>query len=111
MPPFLRCSDVFLLCGSRLLLNMPSSRERSGAIPLRNHQESAMACRIGMSTDVPAREREFGHKARILHTGLTYEEANTLEHRERTVCGSHCQGRTGGRYVAGRVWSVYRMDW
>ena len=70
-----------------------------------------MACRIGMSTDVPAREREFGHRARILRTGLTYEEANALEQRERERCGSHCQGQAGGRYVPGRVWCVYRMDW
>lgn len=78
-----------------------------------------MGCRIGMATDVADRVRrlkdtnEVPAEAtyRTLRSGMTYEEANTYENTARTNCGPHCQGHAGGGYVAGRVWSVYRIDW
>lgn len=70
-----------------------------------------MGCRIGMSHDVPSRERAWGHQAVILANGLTYDEATEMEARERTACGHMCQGREGGPRLPGRIYSVYRMDW
>lgn len=70
-----------------------------------------MSCRIGMSTNVPERERHWGHKARIIASGLTYDEATAREKSERSACGTHCQGDVGGPRKAERVYSVYRMDW
>ena len=72
-----------------------------------------------MATDVVARVtrlKAFGvvpeaATYKTLDTGLTYAEANARESARRTLCGSHCQGSPGGQYVAGRVWSVYRIDW
>ena len=78
-----------------------------------------MACRIGMATDVARRVQELKDQRvvpskatyRTLVSHLTYDEANAEETKRRTACGPHCQGRTGGGYVAGRAWSVYRIDW
>lgn len=78
-----------------------------------------MACRIGMATDVDARVIEL-QKAyavpptatyRILATGLTYGEATRKEAVHRANCGQHCKGTLAGKRVAGRIWSVYRIDW
>ncbi|MCY4555136.1 MAG: hypothetical protein OXF79_01830 [Chloroflexi bacterium] len=78
-----------------------------------------MACRIGMATDVAARVQALKDAGtvpqratyRTLSSGWTYKEANAEEIRKRTACGAHCAGSAGGGYVAGRVWSVYRIDW
>ena len=70
-----------------------------------------MACRIGMSSNVPERESAWGHTATIIARGLTYDEATAREQRERANCGAHCQGADGGPRLPGRVYSVYRMDW
>ena len=76
-----------------------------------------MACRVGMATDVAARVQRLKDDRivpvratyRTIESGLTYKQANAREQaiRERTGCA----GRSGGGYVAGRVWSVYRIDW
>ena len=47
----------------------------------------------------------------ILCSGLTHEEATAEEAARRTECGPFCEGRLGGAYKAGNVWSVYRIDW
>ncbi len=78
-----------------------------------------MACRIGMATDVAARVRQLKDEGTVpkeatwqtLKSGLDYREANEQEADLRAACGSHCQGRAGGEYKDGRVWSVYRVDW
>lgn len=78
-----------------------------------------MACRIGMATNVAARVQQLKDAGivpriasyRILSSGLTYSEANQAEVSARQACGAHCQGQSGGGYVSGRVWSVYRIDW
>lgn len=78
-----------------------------------------MGCRIGMATNVAARIRQLKDDKlvpeyatyRTLASDLTYGEANARENTSRTNCGAHCQGSAGGGYVAGRVWSVYRVDW
>ena len=78
-----------------------------------------MGCRIGMATNVADRVRELKdaeivpEKAtyRTLASGLTYSEANAKEVSARSICGSHCEGAAGGGYKAGKVWSVYRIDW
>ena len=78
-----------------------------------------MGCRIGMATDVAARVRQLKddgtvpEKAtyRTVKSDLTYSEANEKEIELRDKCGSHCEGRAGGGYKSGRVWSVYRIDW
>ena len=78
-----------------------------------------MACRIGMATNVARRvqqlkdERLVPSRAvyRTLVSGLTYEQANAEETRRRNACGPRCQGKTGGRDIPGKVWSVYRIDW
>ena len=44
----------------------------------------------------------------ILHTGLTYSEANAKEKEEATARG--CYNQAGGGYVDGRVWSVYYVS-
>ena len=72
-----------------------------------------------MATNVAERVKELKGKRivpqratyRTLDTGLTYREANTKEIRLRNACGAHCDGSPGGGYKAGRVWSVYRIDW
>ena len=84
-----------------------------------HHGSCVMACRIGMSTNVTNRVRELKDEGkvpenaslRILARDLTYEEANARETSARTACGPHCAGQSGGDYKAGRVWSVYRLDW
>ena len=78
-----------------------------------------MGCRIGMATDVASRVQELKNNGtvpndatyRTLASRLTYGEANARENTSRANCGTHCQGSAGGGYVAGRVWSVYRIDW
>ena len=78
-----------------------------------------MACRIGMATKVAARVQELKNQGvvpvwasyRTLASNLTYNEANDNEASQRRLCGAHCQGSPGGGFVAGRVWSVYRIDW
>ncbi len=78
-----------------------------------------MGCRIGMATNVAARVQELkdekvvphGATYRTLASGLTYSEANAKEVSARNACGSRCEGSAGGGYKAGRVWSVYRIDW
>ncbi len=78
-----------------------------------------MGCRIGMATNVANRVGQLeadgtvpsGAACKTLASGLTYEKATEMEVRERAACGQHCQGSAGGGYVAGRVWSVYRIDW
>lgn len=72
-----------------------------------------------MATDVAQRVAElqmsglvpYHARHRTLKSDLTYDEANSYEAVARTNCGAHCQGQTGGGYVSGRVWSVYRIDW
>ena len=78
-----------------------------------------MGCRIGMATNVANRVKDLKDQGtvpskatyRTLKSDLTYKEANTEEIKRRTACGSTCDGKAGGGYVAGRVWSVYRIDW
>ena len=78
-----------------------------------------MGCRIGMATNVADRVDELKDDGtvpqhatyRTLVSGLTYEEANAEEQERREKCGSHCEGACRRRYVAGSVWSVYRIDW
>lgn len=78
-----------------------------------------MGCRIGMATDVAARVSELWAEEKvpehaeyeILNTGLTYDDANFEEGWRRAECGDHCEGHSGGEYVPGLVWSVYRIDW
>ncbi len=78
-----------------------------------------MGCRIGMATDVASRIRELKDSGtvperatyRTTDSGLTYSQANAKEIERRSACGRHCAGSAGGGYVAGRVWSVYRIDW
>lgn len=78
-----------------------------------------MGCRIGMATDVPKRVKELKDakvvperaRYRTLASALTYSEANAREVSARSACGPHCAGAAGGGYKAGRVWSVYRLDW
>ena len=78
-----------------------------------------MACRIGMATDVASRVSQLKAQGtvperatyRTLASGLTYDEANAREQESRQNCGRHCQGQAGGPYKAGKVWSVYRIDW
>ncbi len=78
-----------------------------------------MACRIGMATNVAARVRKLKDEKKVperatyktLDSDLTYKEANTKEAERIAACGSHCKGHPGGGYVAGRKWSVYRIDW
>ena len=77
-----------------------------------------MACRIGMANNVANRVKQLKDQGivpsratyRTLVSGLTYERANAEEARRRDACGPRCQGQAGGGYVAGRVWSVYRVD-
>ena len=78
-----------------------------------------MACRIGMATNVARRVQQLKDERSVPSTGvyrtrvsgLTYEQANAEETKRRTACGPRCQGQTGGGYVPGKVWSVYRIDW
>lgn len=69
-----------------------------------------MACRIGMSTDPQERIRSWknneGHThSKILASGLAYSQTQVRETREASSRGYRHSG--GGRFVAGRVWSVY----
>ena len=69
-----------------------------------------MACRIGMSTNPQERIRRWknteGHThSKILASGLTYRQAQARETQEARSRG--CRHSGGGRFVAGRVWSVY----
>lgn len=71
-----------------------------------------MACRIGMSTNPQERIRHWknaeGHThSKILASGLTYRQAQERETSEARSRG--CQHSGGGRFVAGRVWSVYYL--
>ena len=78
-----------------------------------------MGCRIGMATDVRSRVAALKAAGRVpdratyrtVSRNLTYKEANELENRMRTQCGSHCQGSPGGGFKPRRVWNVYRIDW
>lgn len=99
----------------------PAARSAAGAVAYQTNHAGGrvMACRIGMATDVAARVRDLKRDGmvpshatyRTLETGLTYQEANDREVARRAACGSHCEGNPGGGFVAGRVWSVYRIDW
>ena len=78
-----------------------------------------MGCRIGMATNVEARVQELkaqglvpkSARVRTLHIDLTYSRAMDYEKAERNLCGPECKGHVGGKYVSGRSWSVYRIDW
>ena len=78
-----------------------------------------MGCRIGMATDVIERIKKLkaerkvppDAKHQVLKSNLTYKQASILEDSKRDQCGPHCQGHVGGLYKAGKVWSVYRLDW
>lgn len=78
-----------------------------------------MGCRIGMATNVADRVNALKQSGdvpedatyRTLTDGLTYEDATDYEVAARKRCGDHCEGHAGGGYVAGRVWSVYRVNW
>ena len=78
-----------------------------------------MACRIGMATNVAKRVQQLKEQGQVpsratyrtLVSGLTYDQSNAEEVKRRNSCGPPCQGQAGGGYVAGRVWSVYRVDW
>lgn len=78
-----------------------------------------MPCRIGMATNVASRVSQLRKDGVVpqsatyttLESGMTYSEANEREVERRNECGAHCKGSAGGGYVAGRVWSVYRIDW
>ena len=78
-----------------------------------------MGCRIGMATDVADRVKELKKQGLVppdayhivLAMGLTYEDANRMERRERQACGPHCEGSAGGGFVDGNCWSVYRINW
>ena len=71
-----------------------------------------MACRVGMSTDPQERIQHWkdkeGHThSKILARRLTYEAAQIREEKEAKV--RRCRFSPGGRYVSGRVWSVYHV--
>ena len=51
-------------------------------------------------------EEGYTH-SKILASGLTYSQALALEKKAAAVRG--CEQSGGGRYVAGRVWSVYHV--
>ena len=78
-----------------------------------------MPCRIGMATNVASRVNQLKKDGivpqratyKTLVSGMTYSEATAKEVELRKACGAHCQGSAGGGYVAGRVWSVYQIDW
>ena len=78
-----------------------------------------MGCRIGMATNVAERIDQHKKSGEVpenatyetLDSGLTYVEANEKEAKLRKECGEHCDGQGGGAPVAGRKWSVYRIDW
>ncbi|MXY34176.1 MAG: hypothetical protein F4Y60_08835 [Boseongicola sp. SB0664_bin_43] len=78
-----------------------------------------MGCRIGVATDVASRVAVLKANGdvpgtarhRTLKNRLTYDEANTYEAFARNRCGPSCRGHSGGGFAAGRVWSVYRIDW
>lgn len=78
-----------------------------------------MGCRIGMATNVATRVAQLKNDGLVpqkatpktLKSGLTYEAANEKEKAARAACGSKCEGQSGGGYVSGKVWSVYRLDW
>ena len=57
-------------------------------------------------------ERRLGRPVilKIIKSGLTYEEAQTLETREARKCGDHCEQEPGGQKNAGNVYTVYRID-
>ena len=72
-----------------------------------------MACRIGMSTDPKERidhwkQKENCTSGTVIASGLTYDEALAREQQEARAGG--CRHDDGGPRIAGRVWSVYRMD-
>ena len=69
-----------------------------------------MGCRVGMDTDPHERIQHWkgkeGHTdGKVLHSGLTYGEAQVLEKQEARTRG--CVSWPGGAKVEGRVWSVY----
>ena len=71
-----------------------------------------MSCRVGMSTNPSARiqhwKDEEGHThSKILASRLTYDQALKREKSEATAKG--CKYSEGGKYVAGKVWSVYHV--
>ncbi len=78
-----------------------------------------MGCRIGMATDVADRVQKLKDDKKVpsyatyvvLKIGMTYEDANAFEQEERKECGAHCEGSAGGKYKAGKVWSVYQINW
>ena len=66
-----------------------------------------------MSTDPNERiehwKREEGcTSGYVIASGLTYDEAAAREREEAQAGG--CRQSGGGPRIAGRVWSVYRMD-
>ena len=71
-----------------------------------------MACRVGMSTNPQERIQHWkdkeGHThSKILARRLTYAAAQIREERAAKV--RRCRSSPGGRYVPGRVWSVYHV--
>ena len=69
-----------------------------------------MACRVGSSTNPQARiehwkEKEGHTSGRVLHSGLTYDQAQTKEKSE--AASRNCTASGGGQRVSGNVWSVY----
>ena len=78
-----------------------------------------MGCRIGMATNVENRVQELKNQNKVpqfarvsvIKDRLLYYDATQLEVTKRQICGSHCDGSTGGQFVPGYVWSVYRLDW
>ena len=74
---------------------------------------TAPSCRIGMSTQPSKRishwKRKEGHtKSRILYTGLTYDEASTMERLSAKRLG--CYHHLGGPRISGKVWSIYLLE-
>ena len=92
--------------GTRHCHRGPSSsfRKKSTTVP---------SCRIGMSTQPSKRikhwKRKEGHtKSRVLYSGLTYDEASTLERLSAKRLG--CYHHLGGPRISGKVWSVYIVE-
>ena len=71
-----------------------------------------MACRVGISVrpheriEYWKRTGKYTH-GEVLESELTYHEANVREQLEAEKSG--CTYQSGGPYIIGPVWSVYRV--
>ena len=47
----------------------------------------------------------------VSNSPTKYREADETEEVLRRACGRHCEGKRGGKFVPGKVWHIYRIDW